>query len=197
MSFLVGVTGGIGSGKTTVSNIFFHLGYKVYNSDDRAKYLMERESDIVEKITDLLGESAYKKGSLNKKLISESIYKDNSLRKKINAIVHPVTINDFHKWVNDNPDDILIKESALIYQTSSYKELDCIICVSADQDIRIKRILARDKHRNEEDIIQIMKSQTINNNKGEFKPHYIIENNGKDLLLPKVIGIVEKIKSKV
>jgi dephospho-CoA kinase len=196
MSFLVGITGGIGSGKTTVSNIFFHLGYKVYNSDDRAKYLMERDSDMVEKITDLLGDSAYKKGFLNKKLISESIYNNNNLREKINAIVHPITINDFNQWVNENPDDILIKESALIYQTSSYKELDCIICVKADQDIRIKRILSRDKHRNEEDIMQIMRSQVINN-KGDFKSHYIIENNGKDLLLPKVIDIVEEIKSKI
>lgn len=196
MSFLVGITGGIGSGKTTVSNIFFHLGYKVYNSDDRAKYLMERDSDMVEKITDLLGDSAYKKGFLNKKLISESIYNNNNLREKINAIVHPITINDFNQWVNENPDDILIKESALIYQTSSYKELDCIICVKAGQDIRIKRILSRDKHRNEEDIMQIMRSQVINN-KGDFKSHYIIENNGKDLLLPKVIDIVEEIKSKV
>ena len=196
MSFLVGITGGIGSGKTTVSNIFFHLGYKVYNSDNRAKYLMERDSDIVEKIKDLLGDSAYKKGFINKKLISESIYNDNNLREKINAIVHPVTINDFNRWVNENPDEILVKESALIYQTSSYKELDCIICVNADQEIRMKRILSRDKHRNEEDIMRIMRSQVINNTR-VFKPNYIIENNGKELLLPKVIGIVEEIKSKV
>ena len=197
MSFLVGITGDIGSGKTTVSNILSHLGYKVYNSDERAKYLMETDTNIVEKISDLLGDSAYKKGSLNKKLISQSIYNDHSLREKINAIVHPVTINDFNLWVTENKDPILIKESALIYQSGSYKQLNSIILVEARKDIRIKRILARDKHRNEEDIIQIMKSQTINNNKGDFKPHYIIENNGKDLLLPKVIGIVEKIKSKV
>ena len=157
---------------------------------------MERDSDIVEKIKDLLGDSAYKKGFINKKLISESIYNDNNLREKINAIVHPVTINDFNRWVNENPDEILVKESALIYQTSSYKELDCIICVNADQEIRMKRILSRDKHRNEEDIMRIMRSQVINNTR-VFKPHYTIENNGKELLLPKVIGIVEEIKSKV
>ena len=197
MSFLVGITGGIGSGKTTVSNIFLHLGYKIYNSDERAKYLMERDEETVEKITDLLGESAYKEGLINKKLISESLYNDDNLREKINAIVHPVTINDFNHWVNENPDDILVKESALIYQTRSYKELDCVICVKADKDIRIKRILDRDKFRNEEDIMQIMRSQIIYNYEGEFKPHYIIENNGKDLLLPKVIRIIEEIKSKV
>ena len=116
MSFLVGITGDIGSGKTTVSNILSHLGYKVYNSDERAKYLMETDSKIVKEITDLLGESAYKKGSLNKKLISQSIYNDHSLREKINAIVHPVTINDFNQWVTENKDPILIKESAFMWQ---------------------------------------------------------------------------------
>jgi len=193
---IIGLTGGIGSGKTTVSNIFFHLGYKVYNSDDRAKYLMERESDIVEKITDLLGESAYKKGSLNKKLISQSIYNDHSLREKINAIVHPVTINDFNQWVTENKDPILIKESALIYQSGSYKELNSIILVEARKDIRIKRVLERDKHRKKEEVLQIINSQKLKN-KEDLNPDYILENNGENLLLPKVIHIIEELNLKV
>ena len=196
MSFLVGITGDIGSGKTTVSNIFSHLGYKVYNSDERAKYLMETDTNIVEKISDLLGDSAYKKGSLNKKLISKSIYNDHSLREKINAIVHPVTINDFNKWVDDNPDDILIKESALIYQSGSYKELNSIILVEARKDIRIKRVLERDKHRKKEEVLQIINSQKLKNKK-DLNPDYILENNGENLLLPKVIHIIKELNLKV
>ena len=196
MSFLVGITGDIGSGKTTVSNIFSHLGYKVYNSDERAKYLMETDTNIVEKISDLLGESAYKKGSLNKKLISQSIYNDHSLREKINAIVHPVTINDFNQWVTENKDPILIKESALIYQSGSYKELNSIILVEARKDIRIKRVLERDKHRKKEEVLQIINSQKLKNKK-DLNPDYILENNGENLLLPKVIHIIEELNLKV
>ena len=196
MSFLVGITGDIGSGKTTVSNIFSHLGYKVYNSDERAKHLMETDTNIVEKISDLLGESAYKKGSLNKKLISQSIYNDHSLREKINAIVHPVTINHFNLWVTENKDPILIKESALIYQSGSYKQLNSIILVEARKDIRIKRVLERDKHRKKEEVLQIINSQKLKN-KEDLNPDYILENNGENLLLPKVIHIIEELNLKV
>ena len=196
MSFLVGITGDIGSGKTTVSNILSHLGYKVYNSDERAKYLMETDSNIVKEITDLLGDSAYKKGSLNKKLISQSIYNDHSLREKINAIVHPVTINDFNQWVTENKDPILIKESALIYQSGSHKELNSIILVEARKDIRIKRVLERDKHRKKEEVLQIINSQKLKN-KEDLNPDYILENNGENLLLPKVIHIIEELNLKV
>ena len=196
MSFLVGITGDIGSGKTTVSNILSHLGYKVYNSDERAKYLMETDSNIVKEITDLLGESAYTKGSLNKKLISQSIYNDHSLREKINAIVHPVTINDFNQWVTENKDPILIKESALIYQSGSHKELNSIILVEARKDIRIKRVLERDKHRKKEEVLQIINSQKLKN-KEDLNPDYILENNGENLLLPKVIHIIEELNLKV
>lgn len=196
MSFLVGITGDIGSGKTTVSKIFSHLGYKVYNSDERAKHLMETDINVVKEISDLLGESAYKKGSLNKKLISQSIYNDHSLREKINAIVHPVTINDFNQWVTENKDPILIKESALIYQSGSYKELNSIILVEARKDIRIKRVLERDKHRKEEEVLQIINSQKLKN-KEDLNPDYILENNGENLLLPKVIHIIEELNLKV
>ena len=88
MSYLVGITGGIGSGKTTVSNIFSHLGFKVYNSDERAKYLMQTNDKIIRKITGLLGESAYSKGVLKKAIISQAIFNNKSLIEKINSIVH-------------------------------------------------------------------------------------------------------------
>ena len=159
MSYLVGITGGIGSGKTTVSNIFSHLGFKVYNSDERAKYLMQTNDKIIRKITGLLGESAYSKGALKKTIISQAIFNNQSLIEKINSIVHPETIKDFNSWVSENKDSILIKESALIYQSGSYKDLDEIILVEARDEIRIERVLKRDKHREKDEILQIIKSQ--------------------------------------
>ena len=152
MSYLVGITGGIGSGKTTVSNIFSHLGFKVYNSDERAKYLMQTNDKIIRKITGLLGESAYSKGVLKKAIISQAIFNNKSLIEKINSIVHPETIKDFNSWVSENKDSILIKESALIYQSGSYKDLDEIILVEARDEIRMERVLKRDKHREKDEI---------------------------------------------
>ena len=196
MSYLVGITGGIGSGKTTVSNIFSHLGFKVYNSDERAKYLMQTNDKIIRKITGLLGESAYSKGVLKKAIISQAIFNNKSLIEKINSIVRPETIKDFNSWVSENKDSILIKESALIYQSGSYKDLDEIILVEARDEIRMERVLKRDKHREKDEILKIIKSQKLKN-KEDFNPDYILENNGEDLILPKVIEIIEKLKSKV
>ena len=196
MSYLVGITGGIGSGKTTVSNIFSHLGYKVYNSDERAKYLMQTNNKIIRKITGLLGDTSYSKGKLEKKMISHAIFNNKSLIEKINSIVHPETIKDFNSWVSKNKDSILIKESALIYQSGSYKDLDEVILVEARDEIRIERVLKRDKQREKDEILKIIKNQKLKN-KEDFNPDYILENNGEDLLLPKVIEIIEKLKSKV
>ena len=196
MSYLVGITGGIGSGKTTVSNIFSHLGYKVYNSDERAKYLMQTNNKIIRKITGLLGDTSYSKGKLEKKMISHAIFNNKSLIEKINSIVHPETIKDFNSWVSKNKDSILIKESALIYQSGSYKDLDKIILVKARDEIRIERVLKRDKQRKKHEIMNIINSQKLQNIEG-LNPDFILENNGEDLLLPKVIKIIEEIKLKV
>ena len=196
MSYLVGITGGIGSGKTTVSNIFSHLGYKVYNSDDRAKYLMQNNDKIIKKITGLLGDSAYSKGVLKKKIISRAIFNNKSLIERINSIVHPEAIKDFNTWVYKNKDSILFKESALIYQSGSYKDLDKIILVKARDEIRIERVLKRDKQRKKHEIMNIINSQKLQNIEG-LNPDFILENNGEDLLLPKVIKIIEEIKLKV
>ena len=196
MSFLVGITGGIGSGKTTVSNIFSHLGYKVYNSDERAKYLMQTNDKIIREITALLGDSAYSKGALEKTIIAQAIFNNKSLIEKINSIVHPETIKDFNSWVSENKDSILVKESALIYQSGSYKDLDEIILVEARDEIRTERVLKRDKHKDKDEILKIIRSQKLKN-KEDLNPDYILENNGEDLLLPKVIEIIEELKSKV
>ncbi len=196
MSYLVGITGGIGSGKTTVSNIFSHLGYKVYNSDERAKYLMQNNDKIIKKITGLLGDSAYSKGVLKKKIISRAIFNNKSLIERINSIVHPEAIKDFNTWVYKNKDSILFKESALIYQSGSYKDLDKIILVKARDEIRIERVLKRDKQRKKHEIMNIINSQKLQNIEG-LNPDFILENNGEDLLLPKVIKIIEEIKLKV
>ena len=103
--YLVGITGGIGSGKSTLSSIFYHLGYKIYNSDDRAKHLMNFNEKIKKDLIDSFGERVYDKNELNKKYLSKRIFNDSEALRKINSIVHPEVINDFITiiWIRVGP----------------------------------------------------------------------------------------------
>ena len=194
--YLLGITGGIGSGKSTVSKIFEVLGLKIYQSDDMAKYLMGNDNKLISSIINHFGEESYIDGKINKEYISKNVFYDKEKLKTINNLVHPVVINDFKKWclINKN-EKILIKEAALLFESKSYKELDCIIYVYAEKKLRISRILKRDSHRTKDQIEHIINSQLTDKESFE-KADYILENNEKSLLLPEVIDLYEKIRKK-
>ena len=194
--YLLGITGGIGSGKSTVSKIFEVLGLKIYQSDDMAKYLMENDNKLISSIINSFGEESYIDGKINKEYISKNVFYDKEKLKTINNLVHPVVINDFKKWclINKN-EKILIKEAALLFASKSYKELDFIIYVYAEKKLRISRILKRDSYRTKDQIEHIIKSQLTDKESFE-KADYILENNEKSLLLPEVIDLYEKIRKK-
>ena len=194
--YLLGITGGIGSGKSTVSKIFEVLGVKIYQSDDMAKYLMENDNKLISSIINYFGKESYIDGKINKEYISKNVFYDKEKLKTINNLVHPVVINDFKKWclINKN-EKILIKEAALLFASKSYKELDFIICVYAEKKLRISRILKRDSYRTKDQIEHIIKSQLTDKESFE-KADYILENNEKSLLLPEVIDLYEKIRKK-
>jgi dephospho-CoA kinase len=195
--YLLGITGGIGSGKSTVSKIFEVLGLKIYQSDDMAKYLMGNDNKLISSIINHFGEESYIDGKINKEYISKNVFYDKEKLKIINNLVHPVVINDFKKWclINKN-EKILIKEAALLFESKSYKELDFIIYVYAEKKLRISRILKRDSHRTKDQIEHIINSQLTDKESFE-KADYILENNEKSLLLPEVIDLYEKIRKKV
>ncbi len=194
--YLLGITGGIGSGKSTISKIFEVLGVKIYQSDDIAKYLMENDNKLISSIINSFGEESYIDGKINKEYISKNVFYDKEKLKIINNLVHPVVINDFKKWclINKN-EKILIKEAALLFESKSYKELDFIIYVYAEKKLRISRILKRDSHRTKDQIEHIINSQLTDKESFE-KADYILENNEKSLLLPEVIDLYEKIRKK-
>ena len=195
--YLLGITGGIGSGKSTVSKIFEVLGLKIYQSDDMAKYLMENDNKLISSIINYFGEESYIDGKINKEYISKNVFYDTEKLKTINNLVHPVVINDFKKWCLINKSEkILIKEAALLFESKSYKELDFIIYVYAEKKLRISRILKRDSHRTKDQIEHIINSQLTDKESFE-KADYILENNEKSLLLPEVIDLYEKIRKKV
>ena len=189
---LIGITGGIGSGKSTVSDIFKHLGYKIYNSDLRAKELIE-ETIIKDKLVDSFGEKVYKNGKLDKQRLSQIIFENKSDLKNINSIIHPEVKKDFAKWVRNNSNHkLLFKESALLIESGSYKELDKIILIIAEKNLRISRVLDRDKNRSKKEIESIMDNQ-ISEKEAIKHADIIIHNNQRTMLLPKVIKEIAKL----
>ena len=132
--YLIGITGGIGSGKSTVSQIISHLGYKVYNSDARAHEIINDNKLIKDKLIESFGSDIYQGSKLNKRYVSKLIFNDESAKNKINSIVHPEVIDDFKNWVKENIiEKFLFKESALLFESSSYKDLDRTVYVYSDR----------------------------------------------------------------
>lgn len=142
----VGITGGIGSGKTTVCKIFETLGIPVYYADERAKWLMVNDSGLKQSIRQLLGEEAYdKEGRLDRGFIAGVVFQSPELLERLNALVHPAVALDLEKWQNQQTGaPYTLKEAALIYESGSNRLLDKIIVVTAPLEMRIRRVMERD-----------------------------------------------------
>ncbi len=141
---IVGLTGGIGSGKSTVAKMFKKLGVPVYNSDKRAKKLMKSSKKLRASIIALLGEDAYSGKKLNKAYISEKIFKDKSLLDQLNAIVHPAVRKDFISWAKKQKAPYVIQEAAIIFENGLHGFYDKIILVTAPEENRLERVMERD-----------------------------------------------------
>jgi len=190
---LIGITGGMGSGKSTVSKILRHLNYKVYNSDIRGKELIGEVRSIRDQLESIFGDEIFNNNKLDAKALSRKVFKDDSSLQKINSIVHPEVEKDFNSWVASNPNDkYLFKESALLFETGAFRHLDKTILISADKDLRINRVLERDVDRSKKEIENIISKQI-----GEYEASkladVILYNNQDDLLLPQVIEEIERL----
>lgn len=144
MKTLVGLTGGIGSGKTTVANFFKEFGIPVYIADTEAKALMNRSKVIKRKLIALFGENAYQDGKLNREYLSQKIFNDKDLLQKMNAIVHPKVASHFKRWVKKQDAPYVISEAAILFENGSYKNYNYIITVTAPEHVRLKRVMSRD-----------------------------------------------------
>tara|TARA_B100000949_G_C14180341_1_gene407224 strand:- start:198 stop:788 length:591 start_codon:yes stop_codon:yes gene_type:complete len=140
---VVGLTGGIGSGKSTIANFFKDLGVPVYIADIEAKKLM-LQADIRNKIIDLLGKSAYNIDEPNRKYIADIVFKDENMLAKLNAIIHPAVANHFKNWAQNQKSDYVIKEAAILFENGGDKDCDLTILVTAPERERIMRVTARD-----------------------------------------------------
>lgn len=193
---LVGITGGIGSGKSTVCKLFTLLGIPVYTADDRAKWLMSHEPQLKEKILASFGTESYTpNGELNRGYLAETVFSNPEKVAALNALVHPAVGKDFAEWVGQQNAPYLIKEAALLFETGAAKELDYVINVSSPLRVRMARVLLRDPQRTEEQVNQIIDQQLPDEEKNELAD-FSIKNTDNKLLLPQVIALHEQLLRK-
>ena len=186
---LVGITGGIGSGKSTVCKLFSLLGIPVYSADNRAKWLMAHDDKLRNQISTSFGAAAYSTtGELDRVFLAESVFPNPEKIAALNALVHPVVRKDFEQWISQQTAPYLIKEAALLFETGAAKELDYVINVSSPLRVRMARILLRDPHRPEEQVNQIINQQLPDEEKNELAD-YCIKNTDNKLILPQVLAL--------
>lgn len=142
---IVGLTGGIGSGKSTVAKMFEKLGVPVYDSDKEAKQLMVASTKVRQGIIDLLGEASYKDDTLNRKYIAGKVFTDPILLEKLNGIVHPAVRAHFLEWAEAQATPYVIQETALIFENNAQDKYDCTILVTAPLAVRLQRVINRDQ----------------------------------------------------
>jgi len=190
----IGLTGGIGSGKSTISKIFISKGIPVYDSDSKAKFLMNSSIELKNNIIKKFGNESYKNNKLNRKYLANIVFNDKLKMIKINSLVHPYVYKDYNDWKRGIFSKYVIFESALIFETGSYKNNDFNILVVSDIDKRIKRIKNRDKL-SKKDIIKRIHNQWSDDKKISLCD-YIIKNNSLTKTKEKVIKMIEYLDEK-
>lgn len=190
----VGLTGGIGSGKTTVSNFLLEYGIPVYNSDSQGKKLMNTNLELINEIVNIFGESVYNNGILNTNLLSSIVFSDAEKIKQLNNLVHPKVAEDFKQWVEKNNNQpILVKEAAILIESGAYLDMDKIILVISKKSNRINRVSKRDNS-DLESIEKRINFQLTDDEKIKYAD-YIIENNSSlDDLKNEVLRVINEIK---
>lgn len=183
----VGLTGGIGSGKTTVCRVFELLGIPVYYADDRAKWLMNHDDQLIASIRETFGEESYRDGRLTRAYLAERVFNDEAQLAKLNALVHPAVLQDFDNWVKQQDAPYVIKEAALIFEAASDKHLDKVIVVTSPEEVRIQRIIQRDAVTRAA-VLSRMKNQLPETEKVK-RADFVIDNGGEVLVIPQVLKL--------
>lgn len=187
----IGLTGGIGSGKSTVAAIFEVLDIPVYYADNVAKQLMQEDEAIINSIKQNFGDSCYKAGKLNRAYLSSIVFNDKSKLELLNSIVHPATIAHAENWMSIQTSPYCIKEAALIFESNSNKNLDFVIGVHSPENLRINRIMKRDQISENE--IKARIDAQMNETEKMTKCDFVINNDEIELLIPQVISIHQKL----
>ncbi|MEA3444120.1 MAG: dephospho-CoA kinase [Bacteroidota bacterium] len=187
----IGITGGIGTGKSTVCEIFKVLGVPVFNSDLESKNILNTDSELKNNLIEQFGNQIYMhNGLLNKALFGFKIFNDKNKLKLANSIIHPAVKKQFQQWCkNYYQNKYILKEAAILFESGAHKQLDAVIAVSTPENIRIKRIMQRDNTTEEE--IRARISKQWSQEKVNKMADYVIQNDGINLLLPQVFKLHE------
>lgn len=194
MKKIIGITGGIGSGKTTVSKIIEKEGFSVYNSDQRAKDIVNFDKDLKQKIITLLGNDAYDEvGIYNRKWVGQRVFEDHELLKNLNAIIHPAVKSDFENWVRLQTAPWVFKETALLFELQLHKICLKNILVTADENIRIKRVMERDG-RTYRETKEIIDKQMPESDKIKLADFVIYNNTDFNALKEETLKVLDELK---
>ena len=188
----IGITGGIGSGKTTVCRIVETMGFPVYYSDDRAKALMEEDVALSAAIKTAFGEEAYEGSRPNRAYLATVIFQHPEKREELNALVHPRVRADFDHWASQQESELVFQESALLFETKGYQRFDATILVTAPEPIRVQRILKRDITTE-----AAVKARIANQLPDEAKiplADFVIQNDDQQLVLPQLLEVISQLK---
>lgn len=189
MTKVIGLTGGIGSGKTTIANYFASLGVPVYIADDGAKRVMQ-SALIIDQVKNTFGRDIFDGEVLNRAKLAQIVFNDKEQLAKLNAIVHPAVKQDFELWIQEYKSfDYVIYEAAILFESGRYKECDVIITVTAPEEVRIERVIQRDKTTREQ-VLSRMKMQW-NDEKRISKSNFVINNDNLKIAKEEVVKILK------
>jgi dephospho-CoA kinase len=188
----LGVTGGIGSGKSLVCSIISAMGYPIFNADSEARRIVEADYEVILAIKNLFGDTIYLNGYLDRKRVAEIVFSNPTLLEELNLIVHPAVAIHFDNWVfHYNSRSLVVMEAAILFESGANKNVDKTLVVTAPLDVRIKRVIERDGL-SREAILARMNNQFSQDElvkRGDF----IIENDGVQLILPQIVKMINDI----
>jgi len=190
----VGITGGIGSGKTTVCQVFQTLGIPVFYADRAAKYLMENDAILVDGIKLLFGENIYKGGKIDRTQVASVVFSRPDILERLNVLIHPATVRYGQQWMQRQTSPYVIKEAAIFFESGSYKDMDLMVGVSAPQTLRIWRTIGRDNITQEKVLERI--SNQMDEEEKMKRCDYVIINDGKSAILPQILKLHEELLKK-
>ena len=188
----IGLTGGIGAGKTYVSKIFQKMGIPIFNADEQAKKCMVEDSSLKAAVQLAFGESMYLKGVLQKDTLANIVFNNTEALGKLNALVHPIVKQKFEDWCTQQSTSIVIKEAAILFESDAHLGLDAVVCVSAPEKLRIERVQKRDGSSVEQ--IQSRMSKQMPQAEKEELADFLIVNDQVQLLLPQVLTIITEME---
>lgn len=188
----VGITGGIGSGKTTVCKLFELLGVPVYYSDIEAKKILDEDEVVKQQIVDLFGHDVIDtNGMIDRKKMSALVFNNKKLLEQLNSIVHPAVAQHFDAWCNKQSTPFVLKEAAILFESGAHKQVDKVIVVSAPLVLKVERVMKRDKV-SKEDVLKRINNQMADEEKIKLADH-VVYNDEQELLIPQVVAVYQQL----